>query len=180
MSIYRPIFMQCAVGIIIALIGISACAPSATTNPQAPTLTAAGSNTSAAPSSASDAAVKVARVQGFGLFLTDNADRTLYAFANDTKDTSECTGTCLQNWPPFIAHATPKAASNLNATLLTTFAIADGSLQVEYDNHPLYYYAGDKNPGDVKGQGVGNVWHVLSPRGNPMMNAYSPGPTATP
>ncbi|MCL4393531.1 MAG: hypothetical protein M1482_01745 [Chloroflexi bacterium] len=47
-----------------------------------------------------------------------------------------------------------------------------------YDGHPLYYYAGDKSPGDVKGHGIGGLWHVLSPRGNPMTNAAPP--TATP
>jgi predicted lipoprotein with Yx(FWY)xxD motif len=143
--------------------------------------TAAGPTpTSSTAGLPADAAVKVDRVQGFGLFLTDNADRTLYAFANDVKDTSNCTGTCSQNWPAFIVPATPLAPSNLNAALLTTFSRPDGKLQAEYDSHPLYYYVGDKNPGDVKGQGIGNLWHVLSPRGNPMMNAYSPGATSTP
>ncbi len=129
---------------------------------------------------AAEAAVKVARIQGFGLFLTDNDDRTLYAYANDTKDTSNCTGNCIQNWPPFIAHATPQAPSNINPSLLTTFKRPDGTLQVEYDGRPLYYFVGDKKPGDVKGQNVGNVWHVLSPRGNPMLNPFAPSATSTP
>jgi predicted lipoprotein with Yx(FWY)xxD motif len=50
-------------------------------------------------------------------------------------------------------------------------------LQAEYDGHPLYFYAADKNPGEIKGHGVGNVWHVLSPRGSPMLN---PAPTKSP
>ena len=110
---------------------------------------------------------------------TKNVGRTLYANANDAKDTSTCSGNCAQNWPAFIAPQTPQAPGNLNAALLTIFKRPDGN-QVEYDGHPLYYFAGDKNPGDVKGQDVGNVWHVLSPRGNPMLNAYAPAPTRTP
>lgn len=177
----RSLFASLGVIVLLALLGLAACAPAAApaAPAQAPTVVPTIAMTPA-PASAADAAVKVARIQGFGLFLTDNADRTLYAFANDTKDTSNCTGSCLQNWPPFIAHATPQAPSGINASLLTTFSRPDGTLQVEYDSHPLYYFVGDKNPLEVKGQGVGNVWHVLSPRGNPMMNPFSPAATATP
>lgn len=174
---------------LLAGVGLAGCAPAAVPiqPAQAPTV-AAPAATSAAPAAtaaatsggAADAAVKVARVQGFGLFLTDNADRTLYAYANDTKDNATCTAACAQEWPPFIAHATPQAPSNINASLLTTFKRSDGTLQVEYDSHPLYYFSGDQNPGDIKGQGIGNVWHVLSPRGNPMLNGYNPSATTTP
>jgi predicted lipoprotein with Yx(FWY)xxD motif len=184
--ISRSTIVGSALALLIATIGLAACAP--VQPAQAPTV-AAPAATAMAPAAATaatgsgaaaDAAVKVARVQGFGLFLTDNADRTIYAFANDTKDTSNCTAACAQKWPPFIAHATPQAPSSINASLLTTFKRPDGTLQVEYDSHPLYYFSGDQAPGDVKGQGIGNVWHVLSPRGNPMMNGYNPSATSTP
>lgn len=186
----RSLFASSGIIVLLTMLGLAACAPAATpaSPAQAPTVvppvaatTAPAASTPAmVPGTAADAAVKVARIQGFGLFLTDNADRTLYAYANDTKDSSNCAGTCAQNWPPFIAHATPQAPSGINASLLTTFNRPDGMLQVEYDGHPLYYFVGDKSAGDVKGQGVGNQWHVLSPRGNPMMNALSPSATATP
>ncbi len=170
---------------IAALLAVLTACASAPAGNQPPLATSAPLGTLAATtatgsSSAANAAVKITRVQGFGLFLTDNAGRTLYAYAKDAKDTSSCTGKCLQNWPPFIAAAIPQAPSNINASLLTLFKRPDGTLQVEYDGHPLYYFAGDKNPGDIKGQGIGNVWHVLSPRGNPMMNPYSSSPTNTP
>ncbi len=124
--------------------------------------------------------VKLARVTGFGLFLTDGTNRTLYAFANDTKDASNCSGSCVQNWPPFTAQGQPQADTGINASLLGTITRADGATQVTYDGHPLYYFVGDKNPGDIKGQGINGVWHVLSPRGNPMNNSVVPGATATP
>jgi predicted lipoprotein with Yx(FWY)xxD motif len=190
MNISRSLFASSGIVVLLAILGLAACAPAATpvSPAQAPTAipsataTTAPAVATAAPTAgaAADTAVKVARIQGFGLFLTDNADRTLYAYANDTKDTSNCTGSCSQNWPPFIAHATPQAPSGINASLLVTFKRPDGTLQVEYDSHPLYYFAGDKNTGDVKGQGIGNLWHVLSPRGNPMMNAFSPSATSIP
>jgi len=37
---------------------------------------------------------------------------------------------------------------------------ADGTKQVTYNDMPLYYFAGDKAPGDTTGQGVGGAWLV--------------------
>jgi len=43
--------------------------------------------------------------------------------------------------------------------------------QVTYNRHPLYDFAGlvtgagDRKPGDVKGQAFYGVWYVLSPKG---------------
>ncbi len=171
--------------VIAALLSVlTACASSFAANQppvpaQIPTSAPAAPPVTASSSSA-NAAIKVVRVQGFGLFLTDAAGRTLYAFTKDTKDSSNCTGSCLQNWPPFVAPAIPQAPSNINPSLLTMLHRSDGTTQVEYDGHPLYYYSGDTAPGDVKGQGIGNAWHVLSPRGNPMLNPYAPSATATP
>ena len=37
-----------------------------------------------------------------------------------------------------------------------------------YNDWPLYYFAQDSAPGDVNGQGVGDVWYLLSPDGEPI------------
>ena len=183
----------------IAIIALAACAPAPAAAPAptaapptaapiattAPAATVAPASPTAGGSAVTDptSVIKLGRVQNFGLFLTDGADRTLYAFDNDKKDTSTCAGNCLQNWPPFIVKAAPQAAPAaqgspaISAALISTFARADGALQAQYDGRPLYYYLGDKNPGDVNGHNVGNVWHVLSPRGSPMLNA---APTKAP
>lgn len=158
-------------------------APVATTAPAATTASAAAPTVASANNTDATAFIKLGRVQNFGLFLTDGADRTLYATDNDKKDTSTCTDKCLQTWPPFIVRAAPQAAPAaqgspaINGTLISTFMRADGTLQAEYDGRPLYYYSGDKNVGDVNGHNLGNVWHVLSPRGTPMTN---PAPTKAP
>jgi predicted lipoprotein with Yx(FWY)xxD motif len=36
---------------------------------------------------------------------------------------------------------------------------------VTYGGKPLYYFAGDAKPGDVKGQGVGSVWFAVAADG---------------
>ncbi len=192
MRIYRSLFGIGSLALLVSIFGLVACSPAAAQAPlaQAPTIVAAtpteeaysatsvpaaAPTTGSAAPAASGAVVKMARVQGFGLFLTDDAGRTLYAYDKDTANTSNCTGACLQNWPAFTTQGAPQPQTGVDATLVGTITRSDGTMQVTYSGRPLYYFAGDKNPGDVKGQGVGGVWHVLSPRGNPMMNNYAPG-----
>lgn len=187
----KLLYFAAPTALVLGSIALAACAPAPAAAPitaptaaapttAAPTVavtTAPAATTAPTPAGAiGGVTVKLAQIQGFGLFLTDDAGRTLYAFDNDKKDTSTCTGSCLQTWPPFLVHSVPQAGDRINAALLSTFALADGTMQAEYDSHPLYYYSGDKNPGDIRGHGVGNLWHVLSPRGSPMTN---PAPTAT-
>jgi predicted lipoprotein with Yx(FWY)xxD motif len=51
----------------------------------------------------------------------------------------------------------------LNAGDFGTVTREDGKQQTNYKGSPLYYFGGDKVPGDVQGQGVGNVWFVANP-----------------
>ena len=39
-------------------------------------------------------------------------------------------------------------------------------MQVTYNGHPLYYFSGDQAPGDTNGQGIGDIWFVVSPAGD--------------
>jgi predicted lipoprotein with Yx(FWY)xxD motif len=53
--------------------------------------------------------------------------------------------------------------------MLGTTRRSDGTTQVTYNGHPLYYYAADSSPGQATGQGLnqfGALWFVLSPSGN--------------
>jgi predicted lipoprotein with Yx(FWY)xxD motif len=93
--------------------------------------------------------------------------RTLYLFTADKGKTSVCYGRCATYWPPLIAQ-TPTAGTGLNASLLGTTKRKDGKLQVTYGGHPLYFFAEDKKPGDVNGQGFvhfGGPWWVVSAAG---------------
>ena len=38
---------------------------------------------------------------------------------------------------------------------------SDGVKQVTLNGYPLYYYAGDKAPGQATGNGAGGTWHVI-------------------
>jgi predicted lipoprotein with Yx(FWY)xxD motif len=121
----------------------------------------AGPETTAAQE-ASGATVAVAS-SGLGEILVDAEGRTLYAFTKDKGDQSACSGDCATSWPALTGSAT--AGTGAQASLLSNSRQANGTSQVTYDGRPLYYFAGDAKPGDTNGQGVGNVWFVLTADG---------------
>lgn len=86
----------------------------------------------------------------------NKTNMTLYVFDADAPGTSACTSqTCITNWPPLLADA--NAAAVAPFTLITR---GDGNKQWALRDKPLYFFLGDSQPGDVKGDGVNNVWHV--------------------
>ena len=61
------------------------------------------------------------------------------------------------------------AGSGVTASDIGSITRADGSKQVTYNGHPLYYFSLDKSAGDTKGQGSSNFgakWWILSPAGD--------------
>jgi len=113
------------------------------------------------------ATVNVADVGTFGQSLVDGEGRSLYLFTNDTQNSgaSSCAGECLVNWPPLLTDGDPVAGEGIDETMLGTITLEDGTTQVTYNGWPLYYYAEDTAAGDANGQGVGDVWFLVSPTG---------------
>lgn len=106
--------------------------------------------------------VRVVNNAKYGKILTDSAGRTLYSFANDPNGTSTCTGGCAVTWPAFYK-ANPTTDTGLNKADISSFTRSDGPQQLTYKGWPLYYYQLDSVAGDVKGEGIGNVWFVAKP-----------------
>jgi predicted lipoprotein with Yx(FWY)xxD motif len=104
---------------------------------------------------------------------------TLYMFTNDVKgaSSSACTGQCLTAWPPAIAAAAPPGLSGVTGEV-GTIDTADGRRQLTLSGWPLHYFAKDTAPGAVLGQGVGGIWYVLDPAGNPLKTAVGEAPGA--
>jgi predicted lipoprotein with Yx(FWY)xxD motif len=103
-----------------------------------------------------------------GTFLVDSSGRAVYLFEADKSDTSTCNGACAAAWPPLTTTGAPTAGDGVKANLLGTSKRDDGKMEVTYNGHPLYYFANDSAPGDIKGQGVdafGAEWYVVSPEG---------------
>ncbi|HEY2669208.1 MAG TPA: hypothetical protein VGJ07_02410 [Rugosimonospora sp.] len=159
---------------------LAACGSSSTgagSNPAASSAATGGSSSGSSggtPSSGSPAVVTT-HSGPLGSYLTDASGRTLYLFATDTGTMSTCVGTCATNWPPLTTTGAPRAGSGTAGPDLTTTTRTDGSTQVDYHGHPLYYYAGDTSPGDAKGQGLndGGLWWVVSPAGAAITSSNS-------
>jgi predicted lipoprotein with Yx(FWY)xxD motif len=103
-----------------------------------------------------------------GAVLTDSAGRSVYLFEKDTTTTSTCYGACAGGWPPVLTTGSPVAGSGVMASLLGTAKRTDGTTQVTYAGHLLYYFAGDQKPGDITGEGsqaFGAGWDLIAPSG---------------
>jgi len=127
------------------------------------------STTTAATGSGSGAAVELTSNGDLGQILVDGDGRTLYLFEKDDEgDESYCSGECAKDWPPFTSSGTPQAGDGIDASKLTTFKRDDGTTQVSYADHPLYYFSGDQSPGDTNGNGLdkfGAEWYAVTADG---------------
>ncbi|HEY7750201.1 MAG TPA: hypothetical protein VH933_16190 [Aestuariivirgaceae bacterium] len=93
-----------------------------------------------------------------GAVYVDEKGMTLYTFDKDEANKSNCYDDCAVNWPPYLASADAKAEGEW-----TLVERKDGSKMWAYESKPLYTYIDDKKPGDVTGDGKGEVWHVAKP-----------------
>ena len=109
------------------------------------------------------------RASPYGKVLFDAQGRVLYLFAADHTSKSTCYGACAKAWPPFLTRGKPTVrAAGLKARLLATTRRRDGSLQVTYNGHPLYYFEEDK-VGKILCQNMklhGGFWYVVNPDGS--------------
>jgi predicted lipoprotein with Yx(FWY)xxD motif len=116
-----------------------------------------GSSTSGAEAAVVTSATK-AKV---GSVIVDAQGRTLYRFTAEAEGLPVCTGACVGTWLPALAGT----ASGLPAHVATVRRPDGGGLQLTYDGHPLYRYAGDRSKADAKGEGVGGQWYAVKARG---------------
>ena len=107
-------------------------------------------------------AIKVSEKDGVGKFFTDTRGMTLYIFKKDSPGKSACAGPCVEKWPLYFREKVA-VPDGVKAGDFGTITREDGKRQTTYKGWPLYYFAGDKAPKDVLGQGAGNVWFVANP-----------------
>jgi predicted lipoprotein with Yx(FWY)xxD motif len=48
-----------------------------------------------------------------------------------------------------------------------TLTRSDGKMQTTFRGYPLYYFFKDQMAGDMKGQGVKDVWYLVDPANFP-------------
>jgi len=148
-------------------VAASAATTQAASQPAASAAASAGA--SAAASSAGGCSTLATATGPLGTYLTGRNALTLYFFTVDTSgDATACTDPeCRATWPPVTIAAAPAPAAPAGASGTVTSFIRsdDNQIQLAYDGHPLYYFAGDQAAGDTNGQGVGGVWFVADVNG---------------
>ena len=103
----------------------------------------------------------------FGQMLFDAKMQAIYIWESEESITPECYDDCADAWPPVLTDGAPIAGGEANAALLGTTMRRDGTTQVTYSGHPLYFYA-HEGPGEVKCHNVsthGGLWWVVAPDG---------------
>jgi predicted lipoprotein with Yx(FWY)xxD motif len=165
---------QLSVGLAVLALAASltACGGGTGTSPSpaAPTTTAAESPTATetgTPTATETATVDLKTASSSkGEIVVDGKGMSVYYFTKDVKDSgkSNCTGDCLVAWPPVLTtNETPKVEGVTGK--VGTIDTPDGKKQVTVEGMPVYLWEKDKAPGDVTGQGVGNVWYLVAPDG---------------
>ena len=176
-------------GALGAAVVVAACSSGGTSSAAAPAASpAGGSSSSAAAPAASPAAASPAGASSSGgtvittakssagTFLTNGSGRAVYLWVKDTGDMSNCNGACAGAWPPVTTTATATASGSAKASDIGTITRSDGTKQVTYDGHPLYYFSGDSGPGTASGQGsdgFGAKWWLVAPTGSDVTAAVT-------
>ena len=99
--------------------------------------------------------VSIEVLQDGSEILASSEGLTLYTFDNDTAGVSTCFDRCLRVWP---------AAVTVLDSLPTPFSVhvrPDGVKQIVLNGQPLYFFQSDEAPGDIFGDGIGGVWHII-------------------
>ncbi|MFF9909503.1 SCO0930 family lipoprotein [Streptomyces sp. NPDC013457] len=101
-----------------------------------------------------------------GEIVVDSRGMTVYRFKKDSAwpMKTACTGACLEKWP-VVAPVDKNDIEGITKKGFVTFSRPDGIKQQTIDCWPLYTFAGDEEPGDTNGQGVGGTWYAVSPEG---------------
>src|SRR5215475_12036221 len=95
----------------------------------------------ASPSAAARLSV---RSSEYGKTLFGPTGKVVYVFGADRGSVSHCYGVCARAWPPLLTRGAPLAGAGVDVKLLGMTKRKDGTLQVTYNGHPLYYYSADK------------------------------------
>jgi predicted lipoprotein with Yx(FWY)xxD motif len=164
-----------AVAILAAACSTASSSTASSTTTTSPASAAASSApTTPAPSAAGSALTLKTAKGSKGIWLTNSAGRALYVYTLDKGKASECYGACAKAWPPLTTTGPVTISGQFTVSAdLGVITRTDGTKQVTYGGHPLYYFAGDTAPGQTKGDGVGGKWFLVGPVAN-VMNGTKP------
>jgi predicted lipoprotein with Yx(FWY)xxD motif len=164
--------MAAACGGSTAAVGAPSTTTTTTAPPPAQTTTAPATTTS----TPGPTTTLTTETGGYGVWLADQTGRTLYIRTADQGTTSSCYSACATAWPPLLTTGPVTVSAAAVAGNVGTTTRTDGTTQVTYAGHPLYYFATETSPDQVKGLGAQGVWFLLAPTGT----TIKPPPMAPP
>ena len=173
-------------GSVLALMGVAlivaGCGSSSSGSGSSTSTPAAATSGSAPAAPASAKGVAVGTATGaHGTYLTGSSGRAIYLWVADSGGKSSCSGACAQVWPPVTTKGTPIATHGVKAADLATITRADGTKQVTYHGHPLYYFVQDTTAHATTGEGsdsFGAKWWLVAPAGAAIATSGSSGSPA--
>jgi predicted lipoprotein with Yx(FWY)xxD motif len=137
--------------VIIVLIGGGYALFHKSSKPTPASTASTSSKSSSAP--AVNTAVLITKTDPkLGQYLADPSGRALYTYGGDSAGVSNCTGSCLADWP---AYQDKGSTTSLPAGVSTIKRTDNGETQYTYMGLPLYYFVSDGS-GQVTGNGVDN------------------------
>jgi predicted lipoprotein with Yx(FWY)xxD motif len=167
----------------VALLAACSSAASSSSTPAASSGTAAAAASGTATGASTTGLVITTKTSSAGDFLTNGSGRAIYMWTKDSMNSSACSGGCASAWPPVTTTGALTASGSASMADLSTFTRSDGTKQVAYDGHPLYYFVGDTAPGQISGQGsdgFGAKWWLVDPAGTAITAAVTVSSGATP
>lgn len=142
--------------------------PAATSSPTTATTDPAPSPSPSPSARTSQPRQKVMAAESdFGTVLFDDTGQAIYLFDIETTSKPRCYGPCADAWPPVLTDGAPLAGHGVKESLLGTTQRTDGTTQVTYDGHPLYFYA-HEDKYEVKCHDIflnGGTWYAVQPNG---------------
>jgi predicted lipoprotein with Yx(FWY)xxD motif len=104
----------------------------------------------------------------FGTVLFDSTGQAIYIFDVEKTARPRCYGACAAAWPPVLTDGAPVAGKRVTGSLIGTTERTDGTTQVTYKGHPLYFYA-HEGKHEVKCHDIflnGGTWYAVQPTGD--------------
>ena len=113
--------------------------------------------------------VVIAADSAYGPMLYDASGQPIYLFTAERGERPTCYDACAADWPPVLARGEPRARGDVRDSLLGVTRRDDGSRQVTYAGHPLYFYAHEGKYQVLCHDVVeyGGTWLVVRPDGTP-------------
>ncbi len=161
------------VTVVVAGIGLAACGSSSKTSTTSSTTSTAGATTTTTAAASTTTAGTSSVVLQVAMnakvhqnIIVDSAGKTVYLYMPDGSSTTSKVPAALKAvWPAVTTMSTTAA---VGAGLTASEVAVNRAHQVAYNHHLLYTFTGDTKAGTANGQGLGNIWYVLSPNGTPI------------